>query len=43
MLKSTRSLSPLLFSYNYDNNANIGTAKANDLQSLFREKTDRGA
>lgn len=31
------------YSYNYDNNTNLGTAKVNDLSSLFREKTDRGA
>lgn len=31
------------YSYNYDNNANLGTAKVNELSSLFREKTDRGA
>lgn len=31
------------FSYNYDNNTNLGTAKVNELSSLFREKTDRGS
>lgn len=30
-------------SYNYDNNTNLGTAKVNELSTLFREKTDRGA
>ena len=43
MIKSERSLTTFYFSYNYDNNANLGTAKVNELSSLFREKTDRGA
>lgn len=32
-----------MYSYNYDNNTNLGTAKVNELSSLFREKTDRGS
>jgi len=32
-----------LFSYNYDNNANLGNVKVNDLYSLFREKVDMGS
>lgn len=30
------------YSYNFENNVNLGTAKINELNSLFREKTDRG-
>lgn len=33
-----------MFSYNYENNQNLGAGtKVNDLSSLFREKTETGA
>lgn len=36
------------FSYNYDNNANLGqggaaTKASNEIAALFKEKTDQGA
>lgn len=50
LLRKTCGLSKIYFyqsnqcySYNYDNNINLGSVKVNELALLYREKTDRGS